>query len=117
MPPLVYLLAAHGLGRVPPGPAGPGGLRLPGWPVWALVVATLFLLGFRIGLNLQEERKVIDVGYAGVIGADRILDGRAPYGAMPVEDGLRACGRADADGRDPGAHPVQRPLRGRQPPR
>ena len=66
--------------------------------MWALVVATLFLLGFRIGLNLQEERKVIDVGYAGVIGADRILDGRAPYGAMPVEDGLRACGRADADG-------------------
>ena len=41
---------------------------------------------------------MIDVGYAGVIGADRILDGRAPYGAMPVEDGLRACGRADADG-------------------
>ena len=41
---------------------------------------------------------MIDVGYAGVIGADRILDGQAPYGHMPVEDGLRACGPADADG-------------------
>jgi hypothetical protein len=98
VPPLVYLLLRMAWIGFRRGPPGRGGLRLPGWPVWALVVATLFLLGFRIGLNLQEERKVIDVGYAGVIGADRILDGRAPYGAMPVEDGLRACGRADADG-------------------
>jgi len=98
VPPLVYLLLRMAWVGFRRGPPGRDGLRLPGWPAWALVVATLFLLGFRIGLNLQEERKVIDVGYAGVIGADRILDGRAPYGAMPVEDGLRACGGADADG-------------------
>ena len=98
VPPLVYLLLRMAWAGFRRGPPARSGLRLPRWPVWALVVATLFLLGFRIGLNLQEERKVIDVGYAGVIGADRILDGRAPYGAMPVEDGLRACGRADADG-------------------
>ena len=71
---------------------------LPRWPVWALAGATLFLVGFRGGLNVQEERRVIDVGYAGVIGADRILDGRAPWGAMPVTDGRTPCGRADADG-------------------
>ena len=98
VPPLVYLLLRMAWAGFRRGPPARSGLRLPRWPVWALVVATLFLLGFRIGLNLQEERKVIDVGYAGVIGADRILDGRAPYGTMPVEDGLRACGRADADG-------------------
>jgi hypothetical protein len=74
------------------------GSRLPHWPVWSLAVATLFLLGFRIGLNVEEERRVIDVGYAGVIGADRILDGRAPYGAMPVAENRTPCGDADADG-------------------
>ena len=96
VPPLVYLLvrtAWIGFRR-------DSGLdvSLPRWPVWLLVAATLFLLGFRIGLNVQEERRVIDVGYAGVIGADRILDGRAPYGAMPVTDGLPPCGQPGEDG-------------------
>jgi hypothetical protein len=40
---------------------------------------------------------VIDVGYAGVIGADRIVHGSAPYGAMPVEVG-KACGAKASDG-------------------
>ena len=48
------------------------------WPVWALAVATLFLVGFRVGLNVDNGRSVIDVGYAGVIGGDRILDGEGP---------------------------------------
>jgi hypothetical protein len=68
------------------------------WPVWALAVATVFLVGFRVGLNIDNGRTVIDVGYAGVIGADRILDGRIPYGTMPVTDDLRGCGPANADG-------------------
>jgi hypothetical protein len=68
------------------------------WPVWALAVATLFLVGFRVGLNVDNGRSVIDVGYAGVIGGDRILDGEAPYGAMPVTDDLEPCGRANSDG-------------------
>jgi hypothetical protein len=68
------------------------------WPVWVLAAAAVFLGGFRIGLNLEAQRGVIDVGYAGVIGADRILGGQAPYGHMPVEDSRRACGKADADG-------------------
>ena len=99
VPPLVYLLvrmAWVGFRRATE--PGPGTLRLPHWPVWSLAVATLFLLGFRIGLNVDEERRVIDVGYAGVIGADRILDGRAPYGAMPVAESRTPCGEADADG-------------------
>ena len=68
------------------------------WPVWALAVATLFLVGFRVGLNVDNGRSVIDVGYAGVIGADRILDGQIPYGTMPVTDDLKPCGRANSDG-------------------
>jgi hypothetical protein len=96
VPPLAYLLARTAwIGfRARPLPVS----ALPRWPVWALAGATLFLVGFRVGLNVEEERHVIDVGYAGVIGADRILDGRAPYDAMPVTDGLPACGPEGADG-------------------
>ena len=69
----------------------------PLWPVWVLAAATVFLLGFRIALNL-EASNVIDVGYAGVIGAERIVDeGQMPYGHMPVREG-EACGEADAYG-------------------
>ena len=67
------------------------------WPTWVLVAATVFLVGFRIGLNI-ETSNVIDVGYAGVIGGDRILRGEAPYGHMPVEDDRKPCGPADAEG-------------------
>jgi len=96
VPSLVYLLvrmSTIGFRR----PAGRPVLA-SSWPVWSLAVATLFLLGFRVGLNVQEGRRVIDVGYAGVIGADRILDGRAPYGAMPVTDGLEPCGEPNSEG-------------------
>ena len=68
------------------------------WPVWLLAAVAVFLGGLRIGLNLEHPRGVIDVGYAGVIGADRILDGEAPYGHMPVSETGRACGKADAEG-------------------
>ena len=68
------------------------------WPIWLLAALAVFLGGLRIGLNLENPHGVIDVGYAGVIGADRILDGVAPYGHMPVENTARSCGRADSDG-------------------
>ena len=62
-----------------------------------LVAATVFLFGFRVGLNL-EASNVIDVGYAGVIGAQRIVDqGEMPYGHMPVREG-EACGDPDSYG-------------------
>ena len=62
------------------------------WPTAALLAAAIFLLGFRAGVNVQGRGVVIDVGYAGVIGADRILHGQAPYGHMPVSEGRPACG-------------------------
>jgi hypothetical protein len=69
------------------------------FPTWLLIAACVFLLGFRAAVNIDTPRSVIDVGYAGVIGASRILDGLAPYGHMPVEDDLAACGKPDAEGR------------------
>jgi hypothetical protein len=94
-PPLVYLgarLAWVGLRR-----RRPAGASRPLWPVWVLAAATVFLAGFRVGLNI-EASNVIDVGYAGVIGAHRIASGESPYGHFPVQEELKACGEADADG-------------------
>ena len=93
-PPLAYLLArcAWTAWR------GGSGLARPLWPVWLLVAATCFLVSFRTGLTLHSS-SVIDVGYAGVIGADRIEHGRVPYGNFPIEGNLPACGRPDANGR------------------
>ena len=67
-------------------------------PIWLLAALAIFLLGFRIGLNVQTSHGVIDVGYAGVIGGERIVHGQAPYGHMPVEADRPACGSADAAG-------------------
>ena len=67
------------------------------WPVWALAAATVFVAGFRVGLDVRASN-VIDVGYSGVIGADRIAHGQSPYGHFPVEDDRPKCGPADADG-------------------
>ena len=70
----------------------------PVWPTWAFAAAAVFLLGFRVGLNVETPRGVIDVGLAGVVGASRILDGEAPYGNMPQRGDLEPCGPKDADG-------------------
>jgi hypothetical protein len=67
------------------------------WPVWVLAAATVFLAGFRVGLNVRASN-VIDVGFSGVIGADRIVHGTDPYGNFPQEGTLPKCGPADADG-------------------
>jgi hypothetical protein len=67
------------------------------WPAWVLLAAAVFLGGFRIGLNVQASN-VIDVGYSGVIGAERIVHGEAPWGNFPIEGSLKACGPADAAG-------------------
>jgi len=76
--PLVYLLArALWIGL-----RGHGeGLR-PVWPAAWLLVAALFLIGFRVGLNMADSG-AIDVGYAGVVGADRIAHGEPIYGNFP----------------------------------
>lgn len=82
--PLAYLvarLAYIGLRRSPR-PAEPLRLLIP-WQ--ALALLTLFLVGLRIGLNIIDGN-VIDVGYAGVIGADKLAHGREIYGAFPNDN-------------------------------
>jgi hypothetical protein len=69
----------------------------PVWPIWILAAATVFLAGFRIGLNVRASN-VIDVGYSGLIGAQRIMHGNSPYGHFPEEGTRPKCGPADADG-------------------
>jgi hypothetical protein len=54
-------------------------------PVSWMAVAMIFLIGFRIGLNIQDSN-VIDVGYSGVIGADRLAAGKPLYGSFPKDN-------------------------------
>jgi hypothetical protein len=85
-PPLLYLLGRLlwiGLRR---GRRAPEPLKLLVPGTW-LAVGLVFLLGFRIGLNVTDSN-VIDVGYAGVIGADKLTHGDALYGTFP-KDNLR----------------------------
>ena len=56
----------------------------------------VFLIGFRLGLNAFDAT-VIDVGYAGTVGADRVLRGQLPYGNFPDSSGT-PCGVKNADG-------------------
>jgi hypothetical protein len=81
--PLVYPVLLYLLGRALwIGFRGPGeGLR-PVWPVAWMLVAALFLMGFRVGLNIADAGTV-DVGYAGVVGADRITHGEPIYDNFP----------------------------------
>ncbi len=100
-PPLLYLLArmlallrrrssrdSRGGRRRPPPEGhtlgGAGRLRLLVPAPW-LALGVVFLLGFRVALNVTDSN-VIDVGYAGVIGAQRIVDGRPLYGGYPADN-------------------------------
>ncbi|GAC1441393.1 MAG: hypothetical protein NVSMB51_21540 [Solirubrobacteraceae bacterium] len=78
--PLLYLLARMlwiGLRRSTPAPR----LRLM-VPVSWLAVGVIFLIGFRVGLNVTDSN-VIDVGYASVVGAEQIAHGAPIYGHFP----------------------------------
>jgi hypothetical protein len=90
-PPLLYLLVrmlalarvgrrgARGTGRE--GPSAPRLLIPAPW----LAIGVVFLLGFRIALNVTDSN-VIDVGYAGVIGAERIVHDEPLYGKYPSDN-------------------------------
>ena len=80
-PPLLYLLAR----MVWTGFRGPGAGLRPSAPVAWLAIGGAFLLGFRIALNIADSG-VIDVGYAGVIGADHIAHGHAIWGNFPSDN-------------------------------
>lgn len=87
-PPLVYLLvrmlALARVGRRGPPSRAPRPLRLLVPPAW-LAVGLVFLIGFRVGLNVTDSN-VIDVGYAGVIGAQRVAHAKPLYGAYPSDN-------------------------------
>jgi len=78
--PLVYLFArALWIGLR----GGRGGIS-PRWPAAWLLVAALFLIGFRVGLNMTDSG-VIDVGYASEVGASHIAHGEPIYDNFPED--------------------------------
>ncbi|HEX6388739.1 MAG TPA: hypothetical protein VFZ89_04825 [Solirubrobacteraceae bacterium] len=92
--PILYPLLAYALARLlwvglrtrperdPAARGEPLRMLLPA--SW-MAVAAIFLVGFRIGLNVTDSN-VIDVGYAGVIGADRMTHGEPIYDAFPKDN-------------------------------
>jgi hypothetical protein len=54
-------------------------------PIPWLLSGAVFLIGLRIGLNVLNSN-VIDVGYAGVIGADKLIHGHLLYGLWPHDN-------------------------------
>ena len=62
-----------------------GRAAAPARPVAWLAIARALPVGFRIGLNVTDGN-VIDVGYSGVIGADKLAHGGELYGAFPTDN-------------------------------
>ena len=83
-PPLLYLLARMLALSRPGASRSRRPLRLNVPASW-LAFAIVFLVGFRIALNVVDSN-VIDVGYAGVIGAQRIVQGKPLYGSYPSDN-------------------------------
>ena len=74
---------AHGAARVRPRPAAAAAALFV--PMSWLAVGVIFLVGFRVGLNVVNSN-VIDVGYAGVIGADKLIHDKPLYGNWPKDN-------------------------------
>jgi hypothetical protein len=81
-PPLIYLLVRTLLMGFGIGERVEGTSILP---MWLLLLMAGLAAGLVLALN--TDARVIDVGYAGVVGADRILSGEIPYGNMPQDVG------------------------------
>ena len=79
--PLVYPVLAYLFARMllagfrPRRREGP---LIPVVPVRWLTIAVVLLAVFRIGFNIVDSQ-VIDIGFANVVGADRIADGKGVY--------------------------------------
>jgi hypothetical protein len=73
---MLLLAAGRGVPRAP--------LRTVVPPSW-MAVGVVFLMAFRIGLNVLNSN-VIDVGYAGVIGADKLIHNVPLYGNWPHDN-------------------------------
>lgn len=79
-PPLIYLLARLAwLAR--PNSARPPPLRLNFSPR-LLAVGLVVLIAFRVTLNVVDSN-VIDVGFANVVGAQKVIDSQPLYGQFP----------------------------------
>jgi hypothetical protein len=79
--PLVYPVLAYVFARMLVAGLWPrerSGPLVPLVPVRWLVWGAVALAGFRIGFNLIDSQ-VIDIGFAGVVGADRISSGEGIY--------------------------------------
>jgi hypothetical protein len=79
--PLVYPLLAYLLVRMLLAGFRPGEVNerlVPRMPVRWMAVGLVLLVAFRVGLNLADSN-VVDVGYASVVGADRIAHGQELY--------------------------------------
>jgi hypothetical protein len=86
--PLAYPLLGYLMIRMLTLAAGRGRPRAPlalAVPTSWLVIGLIFLVGFRVGLNVTNSN-VIDVGYAGVIGAHKVVDGQKLYGHWPADN-------------------------------
>ncbi|HXR13428.1 MAG TPA: glycosyltransferase 87 family protein [Solirubrobacteraceae bacterium] len=80
-PPLVYLLLRLVWLARPRAPAPPP-LRLNFGP-GVLAVVLVALIAFRVTLNVVDSN-VIDVGFANVVGAQKVIDGKPLYGQFPA---------------------------------
>ncbi len=92
-PPLIYLAArmmSIGFGH------RPRGFQIGEKHMLVLIGLIFALMGFRLGLNNQDSN-VIDVGYASVAGASRLLHGTVPYGHMPRTT-AKPCGGRYSNG-------------------
>jgi hypothetical protein len=79
-PPLAYLLLRLLWLARPRAPAPPP-LRLNFGP-GLLAVGLVALVAFRVALNVVDSN-VIDVGFANVVGAQKVIDGQPLYGQFP----------------------------------
>ena len=84
--PLVYPVLAYLLARaIWIGFRGPGRGLTPTLSAEWMAIAAIFLIAFRVAINIVDSG-VIDVGYAGVIGADHLLNGQAMWGERTFPD-------------------------------
>jgi len=86
--PLVYPFLVYLLARMLLLAFGRGVPRAPlqvNFPIRWLLFAVVFLVGLRVGLNVLNSN-VIDVGYAGVIGAHKLVHGQSLYGGWPTDN-------------------------------
>ncbi|HET9102893.1 MAG TPA: hypothetical protein VFN55_06015 [Solirubrobacteraceae bacterium] len=86
--PLVYPFLAYLLVRMVLLAFGVGVPRRPlrvAVPTSWLLCTAVFLIGLRVGLDILGSN-VIDVGYAGVIGADKLVHGHLLYGLWPHDN-------------------------------